>query len=88
MATGTKKRNHSPTISASVHPAPQWSVDKTTDCHRGRPLIPGIFPIPPLNGTTTEADGAEDMPGMKGTAGKTDTADSVPRGASEGVIGP
>lgn len=29
------------------------------------------------NGTTTEADGAEDMPGMKGTAGKTDTADKA-----------
>lgn len=29
------------------------------------------------NGTTTEADGAEDMPGMKGTTGKTDTADKA-----------
>ena len=29
------------------------------------------------NGTTTEADGAEDMPGMKGAAGKTDTADKA-----------
>lgn len=29
------------------------------------------------NRTTTEADGAEDMPGMKGTAGKTDTADKA-----------
>lgn len=38
---------------------------------------PGMHGMQMENGTTTEADGAEDMPGMKGTAGKTDTADKA-----------
>ena len=64
MATGTKKRNHSPTISASVHPAPQWSVDKTTGCHRGRPFIPGIFPIPSMPSIVPDMFGSFVIPDM------------------------